>query len=162
MFACTKDNPVDGVLVESDQPSSGPDTNAFRRVVDDLSDRLGGQMQTEQRARLCSGKTLAAGAAVKKTLSARSSSARSKEYITGTLRRILKHAYDRRMVNDAPPTGKRVGVAGPGNNCRLRVISPEEEKAIMEYLFAADEHAWRITGFCFLRRGYVPCPRDRR
>src|SRR5208282_709098 len=33
-------------------------------------------------------------------------SQRSREYITGTLRRILKHAYDRRMIDDAPPTGK--------------------------------------------------------
>ncbi len=49
-----------------------------------------------------------------KTLSAKGLSPRSKEYICGTLRRILKHAYDRRMVDDSPPSGKRIGVTGPG------------------------------------------------
>ncbi len=87
---------------------------------------------------------------VVKSLSTKGMSARSKEYITGTLRRILKHAYDRRLVNDAPPTGKRVGVSGPGNNRRLRVISHEEEQAIMEHLSISDPHAWRITRFAFL------------
>lgn len=85
-----------------------------------------------------------------KKLSTAGLTARSKEYITGTLRRILKHAYDRRMINDAPPTGKRVGVTGPGNNRRLRVISPEEEAAILQYLSVSDPHAWRFTRFCFL------------
>lgn len=85
-----------------------------------------------------------------KALSTAGLTARSKEYITGTLRRILKHAYDRRMIDDAPPTGKRVGVTGPGNNRRLRVISPEEEAAILQYLSVSDPHAWRFTRFCFL------------
>lgn len=85
-----------------------------------------------------------------KTLSAAGLSPRSKEYITGTLRRILKHAYDRRMVDDPPPTGKRVGVSGPGNNRRLRVVSHEEERAIMDLLAAFDVHAWRVTRFAFL------------
>ncbi len=49
-----------------------------------------------------------------KTLSAKGLSSRSKEYISGTLRRILKHGYDRRMVDDSPPSGKRIGVTGPG------------------------------------------------
>jgi len=85
-----------------------------------------------------------------KTLTSAGMSPRSKEYITGTLRRILKHAYDRRMVDDPPPTGKRVGVTGPGNNRRLRVISYEEEGAILEYLAVVDPHAWRVTKFSFL------------
>jgi len=85
-----------------------------------------------------------------KTLSAKGLSPRSKEYICGTLRRILKHAYDRRLVDDSPPSGKRIGVTGPGNNRRLRVISHEEEAAIMENLSVTDMHAWRITRFCFL------------
>lgn len=85
-----------------------------------------------------------------KTLSAAGLSARMKEYVTGTLRRILRHAYDRRMVDDAPPTGKRVGITGPGNNRRLRVISHEEEEAIMEQLGTLDGWAWRITRFAFL------------
>jgi integrase len=85
-----------------------------------------------------------------KSLSKNSMSARSKEYITGTLRRVLKHAYDRRMIDDAPPTGKRVGVSGPGNNRRLRVISHEEEQVIMDHLSLSDPHAWKITRFAFL------------
>lgn len=85
-----------------------------------------------------------------KVLSAAELSQRSKEYITGTLRRILRHAYDRRMVDDGPPTGKRIGVAGPGNNRRLRVISHEDESAILKELALRDTHAWRITRFAFL------------
>lgn len=85
-----------------------------------------------------------------KTLAAAGLSPRSKEYITGTLRRILKHAYDRRLVDDSPPSGKRVGVTGPGNNRRVRVISHEEEAAIMGELELSDLHAWRITRFAFL------------
>lgn len=75
---------------------------------------------------------------------------RSREYITGTLRRILKHAYDRRRVDDAPPSGKRIGVAGTGNNRRLRVISCEEAAALVGALELYDPHAWRITRFAFL------------
>ncbi|MCU0574887.1 MAG: hypothetical protein MUC41_18135, partial [Syntrophobacteraceae bacterium] len=85
-----------------------------------------------------------------KALSTAGLSPRTKEYVTGTLRRILKHAYDRRMVDDPPPTGKRVGVTGPGNNRRLRVISCDEEAAILEYLAVVDPHAWRVTRFSFL------------
>jgi len=85
-----------------------------------------------------------------KTLTSSGLSPRSKEYITGTLRRILKHAYDRRRVDDSPPSGKRIGIAGPGNNRRLRVISHQEEAAIIEELEVIDPHAWRITRFAFL------------
>ena len=85
-----------------------------------------------------------------KTLSVAGKSQRTREYITGTLRRIMKHAYERRLTAEAPPTGKRVGVPGPGNNRRLRVISQEEETAILEHLAKADPHAWRITRFAFL------------
>jgi len=85
-----------------------------------------------------------------KTLSTANLSARSKEYITGTLRRILKHAHDRGMLDNPPPSGKRIGVSGPGNNRRLRVISHEEEAHIMGHLAVTDIHAWRITRFCFL------------
>jgi len=85
-----------------------------------------------------------------KVLSTAGLSQRSKEYITGTLRRILRHAYDRRMVSDPPPSGKRIGVTGPGNNRRLRVISHKEEAAIMDELSRRDIHAWRITRFAFL------------
>lgn len=78
-------------------------------------------------------------------------SPRTKEYITGTLRRILKAAYHRRLVAEAPPAGKRIGVTGPGNsNRRLRVISPSEAEAILFELKERDIHAWRIAKFAFL------------
>lgn len=85
-----------------------------------------------------------------KTLSTAGKSQRTKEYVTGTLRRIMKHAYERRLVPEAPPTGKRIGVPGPGNNRRRGVIKDHEEIAILEYLREADPHAWRITRFAFL------------
>lgn len=88
--------------------------------------------------------------ALVKELTDNNLSPRSKEYITGTLRRILRHANERGLVDIPPPTGKRVGVSGPGNNRRLRVISEEEEAKIMEYLLGADPPAWRITKFAFL------------
>jgi integrase len=85
-----------------------------------------------------------------KTVSSAGLSPRTQQYITGTLRRILKHACDRRLIDEAPPSGNRIGVAGPGNNRRLRVISHEEEAAIMDELEICDPNAWRITRFAFL------------
>lgn len=76
---------------------------------------------------------------------------RTKEYITGTLRRILKHAYDRRIIDEAPPSGKRIGVKGPGNsNRRLRVMSTNEIEAILNRLAEVDPHGERITRFALL------------
>jgi integrase len=85
-----------------------------------------------------------------KTVSSAGLSPRTQQYITGTLRRILKHACDHRLIDEAPPSGNRIGVAGPGNNRRLRVISHEEEAAIMDELEICDPNAWRITRFAFL------------
>ena len=85
-----------------------------------------------------------------KTLSNADLSPRMKEYVTGTLRRVLRHGYDRRMVDDPPPTGKRIGISGPGNNRRLRAISYEDEAAIMAELELRDRHAWYLTRFAFL------------
>jgi integrase len=76
---------------------------------------------------------------------------RTIEYVTGTLRRILKHAYDRRIIDEAPPSGKRIGVKGPGNsNRRLRVISPAEGETILKRLADIDPPGERITRFAFL------------
>jgi hypothetical protein len=63
VFARTQDDPVYGVFVESKQPGSRPYANAFGRVVDDLPDRLGRQMDSEQRTGSGSGEPLAAGSA---------------------------------------------------------------------------------------------------
>lgn len=77
-------------------------------------------------------------------------SARSVEYITGTLRRIMKHAYERGVVSSLPPSGKRIGATAPANNRRMRVILPHEKEALLNFLLATDVHAWRITQFTFL------------
>lgn len=86
-----------------------------------------------------------------KSLSAAGLSVRTKEYVTGTLRRILKFAYERRVVSNPPPSGKRIGCTGPGNsNRRTRVITPAEETAILDALESADPCAWRFVRFAFL------------
>lgn len=84
------------------------------------------------------------------SLQAAGKSKRTQLYVTSTLRLILKHAHDRSLINEAPPSGKRVGVSSPGNNRRTRVISTDEETAIMDELEFHDIHAWRITRFAFL------------
>ncbi len=78
-------------------------------------------------------------------------SERTKEYITGTLRRILKHAKTREIINFDPPSPKAIGVTGPGSkNRRLRAINNNEAKAILKELAEIDKNAWRITRFAFL------------
>jgi len=78
-------------------------------------------------------------------------SARTKEYVTGTLRRILRFAYDRRVTKMPPPSGKRIGVTGPGgSNRRTRVVTPVEERAIIDLLADSDRHAERFVRFGFL------------
>ncbi|QJB57384.1 site-specific integrase [Pseudodesulfovibrio sp. zrk46] len=84
-------------------------------------------------------------------LTSKKKAPRTVEYVTGTLRRILKYAYERQIVDEAPPSGKRIGVTGPGNsNRRLRVIRPDEAEAILDCLEKSDEAAWRMTKFAFL------------
>lgn len=90
------------------------------------------------------------GAKESGTQSPKPKSQRTQLYVTGTLRRILKHAFERRLIDEAPPSGKRIGVTSPGNNRRLRVISPNEEALIMDELQKHDPHGWRITRFAFL------------
>lgn len=76
---------------------------------------------------------------------------RTKEYVTGTLRRILKFAYERQVIDETPPTGRRVGVTGPGqSNRRRRIIQPHEEQALLEKLRSLDISAWRLVRFAFL------------
>jgi integrase len=86
-----------------------------------------------------------------KSLSVAGLSPRSRQYICGTLSRCLRYAYDRGFLDNPPLTGKRIGVPNPGNsNRRQRVISYEEEAAIMGELLLRDPWAWRLTRFCFL------------
>jgi integrase len=85
------------------------------------------------------------------TLSKAKLSKRSIEYITGTLRRIMKHAYNHKLVKDHPPTGKQIGATGPGSsNRRLRIINPDEAEAILTKVKELDPLGWQITRFAFL------------
>jgi len=78
-------------------------------------------------------------------------SERTKEYITGTIRRILKHAKTREIIDFDPPSPKAIGVTGPGSrNRRQRTINHNEAKAILKELAKIDKNAWRITRFAFL------------
>ena len=86
-------------------------------------------------------------------------SERSREYITGTLRRIVKHARERRVVVEAPPTGRMIGATAPRDNRRLRVLTDAELQALLATLKARDLNAWRLTVFaagtgCRLKEAY--------
>jgi len=74
---------------------------------------------------------------------------RSRQYISGTLRRIMKHARDRGIAAHIP-TGKQIGATGGANNRRMRVIIPDEQKKILDELQAQNPFAYRITYFAFL------------
>lgn len=82
-------------------------------------------------------------------LNSQTLSERSVEYISGTLRRVLRHAHDR-GITDSPPSGKKVGATAPTNNRRMRIITPEEKTLILSELKISDPQAWRITLFAFL------------
>ncbi len=84
-----------------------------------------------------------------RTLDKANLSQRSKEYITGTGRRVLRHA--RTMGLDVNiPTGKQLGATAPRDNRRLRVITSREAQALQEKLKESDLNAWRFVKFAFL------------
>ena len=87
--------------------------------------------------------------ALMRTLDKAGLSQRSKEYITGTARRVLRHAKDRGLNVDIP-TGRQIGATAPKDNRRLRVITSQEAQAILGALEARDQNAWRLTRFAFL------------
>ncbi|MTJ94339.1 MAG: site-specific integrase [Desulfovibrio sp.] len=74
-------------------------------------------------------------------------SQRSREYITGTLRRIFKHALNRRVVAEGPPAPRVIGCTAPKDNRRQRVITDAELQLLLEKLKARDIRAWRVTLF---------------
>lgn len=82
-----------------------------------------------------------------KTLSAAGQSDRSVEYATGTLRRILNHALERRVISEAPPPGRIIGASAATNNRRQRVLTEEELQAFLAALKERDIFAWRVTLF---------------
>ena len=71
---------------------------------------------------------------------------RTQQYAIGTVFRIWKHAAKRKLVKtgDNPASGILVGKI---NNARLRVLLPEEIKAILEYLLEHNQTAHDITLF---------------
>lgn len=72
---------------------------------------------------------------------------RTQQYAVGTFFRIWKHAAKRKLVKigDNPATAVPVKQV---NNTRLRILSPEELKSILQYLAASDSAAHDITLFC--------------
>lgn len=87
--------------------------------------------------------------ALMNTLDKAGLSQRSKEYISGTARRALRHAKERGLAVDIP-TGKQLGATAPRDNRRLRVITPLEAHAILDALEKRAPQAWWLTRFAFL------------
>lgn len=77
-------------------------------------------------------------------------SQRTVEYVCGTLRRILKHALQHRIINEAPPSAAQIGAASPKDNRRLRVLTQDELTKLLNEIKKRDIHAWRITVFAML------------
>jgi len=84
---------------------------------------------------------------VVKTAAAAGLTEGSREYVAGTLRRIMKHARERRVVTEAPPTGKMCGATAAKNNRRQRVLDDDELLVFLGKLKDRDIHAWRVTLF---------------
>lgn len=82
-----------------------------------------------------------------KTAAAAGLSEGSREYVAGTLRRIINHARERRVVTEAPPTAKMVGATAAKNNRRQRVLGDEELHAFLDALKDRDIFAWRVALF---------------
>lgn len=76
-------------------------------------------------------------------------SQRTKEYVAGTLRRILQHAQDRGF-DIRIPTARQIGATAPKNNRRLRIITEKEKDAILAELELTDINAWRVVKFAML------------
>lgn len=87
--------------------------------------------------------------ALMRTLHKAGLSQRSREYIFGTLRRILRHAQDRGLPV-VVPTGKQIGATAPRNNRRQRVLTPGEKEQLLSALAERDVNAWRVAQFAML------------
>lgn len=72
---------------------------------------------------------------------------RTQQYAVGTLYRIWKHAAKRKLVKagDNPAIGVTLAKV---NNTRLRVLTPQELKSILDNLSVTDSAAHDITLFC--------------
>lgn len=76
-------------------------------------------------------------------------SQRSRQYIAGTLRRILRHAQDRKLPVQVP-SGRQIGATAPLNNRRQRVLTPTEKDQLLADLAARDIRTWRLVHFALL------------
>lgn len=75
-------------------------------------------------------------------------SPRSIQYILGTFQRIWKHALRRKLVTGECPAARLE--LPKVNNARLRALTPEEARAILEALAERDPNAFDVTFFCLL------------
>lgn len=87
--------------------------------------------------------------ALMQTLHKAGLSQRSREYIAGTLRRVLRHAQDRGLPVQVP-TGKQIGATAPLNNRRQRVLTPAEKEQLLDVLAKRDLRTWRLVHFAML------------
>jgi integrase len=82
-----------------------------------------------------------------KTLTDAGMSERTREYATGTLRRIMSHAYARKISTAPPPSGRVIGATAALHNRRERVLSDDELHKLLAALKVRDIRAWRATLF---------------
>jgi hypothetical protein len=76
---------------------------------------------------------------------------RTQQYAVGTFFRIWKHAAKRKLVKIGDNPALAVPVKQV-NNTRLRILSPEELKNILQHLATSDPAAHDITLFCAIVR----------
>lgn len=87
--------------------------------------------------------------ALVRSMSSKKLSQRTREYATGTLRRLMRHAQDRGLPVQIP-TSKQIGVQAPKDNRRLRVLTPDEAEKLLTTLAKLDPATERLTRFCML------------
>lgn len=82
-----------------------------------------------------------------RNLNSVSLSARTKEYIAGTLTRIMRHARDRGIPVEIPMK-RQIGIEKVKDNRRLRVLTNDEIKQLLDDLIVNDMFTYRLTRFC--------------
>ena len=76
---------------------------------------------------------------------------RTRQYVCLTLRQLLNHAFARKVVKAAPPSGKIIGAAHNSDDSRrTRVLSRNELAAILDKLRDRCAEDYRFTLFCAL------------
>lgn len=69
--------------------------------------------------------------ALVRSMGAKKLSQRTREYVAGTLRRLMRHAQDRALPVHIP-TSKQIGAQAPKDNRRLRVLTPMKRKSCLQ------------------------------